>query len=238
LWLVYNNAGTTEANFVTGLSGNVRGIVFDTVGSFGNAMIVTTDSGNIYKISPSGSPTLLASVPGENVEGADIAPRNGTFGSFRGDLFVGSDNTGHVFAITPSGAVVGNAPVFTAAGGQAEELSFVPMNLGASGNHVEGFYASDYTPDVVKADPSQFAGLLGNLIITNESNHAVTSVAFSGGSFNQTGQGSLPNQPEDGLFVTPAVVNAATPEPSSMVLAALGGLAVLAYSRSRRGRGE
>jgi hypothetical protein len=89
-----------------------------------------------------------------------------TFGPFAGQLFVASEGPGLIRAISPLGLVTKINPNQLIAG--AEELSFVPLNLGVSGNPVEGFYGADYTPNVVRADPSQFAGMLGDIMVTGE----------------------------------------------------------------------
>ena len=101
----------------------------------------------------------------------------------------------------------------------AEELSFVPLDLGASGNPVEGFYGANYTPNVIKAGVSEFAGMQGDIIVTGETTHEVSRVHWNSGTsmFEVTNIGAFPNQPEDGLFVTTTIIN--VPEPSSLVLA-------------------
>jgi len=88
-----------------------------------------------------------------------------------GTLFTASEGSGSIRAITPTGGV----SVVTTVSGGAEMLSFVPLNLGSSGNPVEGFYASAFPRDVVTAGASQFAGLLGDLVVTSEFSHTVTT---------------------------------------------------------------
>lgn len=153
------NDGTSSNTFVTGLSGTVRGILFDPVGTFGNDMLVTTTADGVYRVDSVGHATLLAST-GEDTEGMDIAPLGGNFGSFDGDLIVGSEGSGTIRAIAPNGSV----QVVTIVSG-VEEVSFVPLNLGQGGPQ-EGLYGADYSIDVVKAAPNQFTGLLGDLIVT------------------------------------------------------------------------
>ena len=52
-----DHAGTTGGTFISGLAGNVRGILFDSIGTFGNDMLVSTSAGNIYRINSSGTPS-------------------------------------------------------------------------------------------------------------------------------------------------------------------------------------
>lgn len=210
------NDGTASTTFVSGLAGSVRGIAFDAIGTFANDMLITTDSGNVYRVNSAGSAGLLASV-GEDTEGLDVAPLGNGFGAFDGQLIVASEGSGTLRAISAGGVVTPFAAVAS-----AEELSFVPLNLGASGNPVEGFYGANYTPNVIKADASEFSGLQGDIIVTGETTHLVNRVHWNSvtQAFEVSQIGQFPNQPEDGLFVTEAIIN--SPEPSSLMLAALG----------------
>jgi hypothetical protein len=227
-----NNAGTVSNTFVSGLNGSVRGILFDAIGTFGNNMLVTTNAGGVYRVTSAGVATLLAST-GEDTEGLDVAPL-GSAGAFSGSLFVASEGSGNIRAITPLGAitVVANVP-------SAEELTFVPLNLGASGDPAEGFYGANYSVNVQKAGVSQFTGLLGDIIVTGETTHNVTDLHFNGTSFVSSQAGAFPNQPEDGIFVTAAIVQGppspavTVPEPATLILWGVGLLGT-AVARIRR----
>jgi hypothetical protein len=222
------NDGSSFNTFATGLSGGVRGIVFDTVGTFNHDMIVTTASGNIYTVDSSGHATLLASV-GEDTEGATIIPLGAHFSSYDGQLIVGSEGSGTLRAISNTGVVT---PIATVS--SAEEVSFVPLNLGASHNPLEGLYGANFTPNVIKADANQFSSYLGDLVVTGETTHDVTDVHWDGTNFVNTRIGGFPNQPEDGIFVTAAVLN--TPEPSTMLVAVTAvPLAIGVWYHRRRG---
>jgi hypothetical protein len=223
------NDGTASNTFVSGLNGAVRGITFDSVGTFGNDMLITTNAGSVYRVNSAGAVTLLASV-GEDTEGLDVAPLGNGFSTFDGRLIVASEGSGTLRAISNTGVVTPFANVAS-----AEELSFVPLNLGSSGNPVEGFYGANYTPNVIKADASQFGGLQGDIIVTGEVTHQVSRVHWNSGTslFEITNIGSFPNQPEDGLFVTADIIK--SPEPGSFVLA-LFGVATLGFEFRRRRR--
>ncbi|MCC6123958.1 MAG: PEP-CTERM sorting domain-containing protein [Pirellulales bacterium] len=222
------NDGTSSNSFVGGLSGDVRAILFDSVGTFGNNMLVATSTGNIYRVDSAGAATLLASV-GEDAEGMDIAPI-GTLGPAGGTLIVASEGSGKLRSITPGGAV---SDITTVAG--AEEVSVVPLNLGLSGNPVEGFYGSNYTPNVVKADVNQFLGLQGDLIVTGEFTHLISRVHWNGSTFDVIIEGSFPNQPEDGIFVTADIIQGNVPEPSTIIIwSLLGGLGFVFAWRRRK----
>jgi hypothetical protein len=241
-------SGTPTITSVNGVAGNnlaspVRGILFDAIGTFGNDMLVTTSGGQIYRVDNTGAATLLASV-GEDTEGLDIAPL-GTFGPYAGQLIVASEGSGLLRAITTTGTVTVINPNSPIAG--AEELTFVPLNLGASGNPVEGFYGSNYTQNVVKGDASEFTSMLGDIIVTGEFTHFVWDVKWNGSAPVNANIGSFPNQPEDGIFVTAAIINPCppgevcnnVPEPDSLLLLAaalLACAAAMGVSRRRKFR--
>ena len=222
------NDGSSSNSFVSGLSGDVRGITFDSVGTFGNNMLITTTTGNVYQANSAGGVSLLASVD-EDTEGLDVAPLGNGFGGLDGRLVVASEGSGLLRAISPSGTVTPFATVSS-----AEELNFVPLNLGASGSPVEGFYGANYTQNVIKADASQFNGMQGDIIVTGETTGQVSRVHWNGVTsvFEVTNVGQFPNQPEDGLFVTTDIIN--SPEPSSLALAGFGFIGLAAWGWRRR----
>jgi PEP-CTERM motif len=125
---------------------------------------------------------------------------------------------------------------------EAETVSVVPTNLGMSGNPVEGFYVADYPVDIQKAAASEFSGLQGDAIVTSEfsSSSPIWALSYNGnalGTFDVTQVGTLPNQSEDGIFVTAERIHlVGTPEPSTWAMMLLGfvGMGFAAYRRALR----
>ena len=224
----FANDGSSQGLFASGMNGGVRSIAFDPYGLYGNNMIVATASGSIYKVSNTGVATLLASV-GADTEGISFAPQ--AFGPYAaGTLFVGSEGLGRMSAISTNGVIT------TVVSGLSlpEMLSFVPLNLGTSGNPVEGFYAASYPSNIQKAAASDFTAYIGDAIITAEGGGQVYDIHWNGSTFVTTNIAAFPGQAEDGIFVTADIIGTA-PEPGTwaLMLAGMGVLGTVARRRRR-----
>jgi hypothetical protein len=202
--LYITNDGSKSSMFCTGLSGPVRGMLFDGVGTFGHELLVTTNGGDLYRVNSAGRATLVASI-GDDIEGMDIAPFGAGFGAFDGKLIVAGERSGLIQAVNQNGEIT---IVTENRFDTPERASFVPLNLGASGSSLEGLYAANYPRNVLKGDATQFAAYKGDLIVTTELDHRISRVHWSGSSFEITVIGALTGQAEDGFFLSPAMLNA------------------------------
>jgi hypothetical protein len=239
----YSNSGGAPTFFGSTDDGStVRQIFFDPGNTFGGKMLVTTSSGHILSFDGTGTRTLIASV-GEDTEGMDIAST--AYGQYAGQLLVASENSGKIRAVSPGGVVT---VLKSSSGGDifiqlAETVSVVPLDFGLSGNPLEGFYVANYPVDIQKAgDTTEFAPYLGDAIVTSEfsSNSPLWALYYEGDlldTFTLTLIGNMPNQSEDGIFVTAQRIGDTTnvPEPGSLVLVAAA-LAALAGVKLRRQR--
>jgi len=215
LWDIYVGAGqgvlhisrdgTNSVMFVTGISGPVHAILFDTVGTYGHDMLVATYAGTVYRINSAGVATLLANFS-QFVEGMDIAPLGAGFGKYDGMLITVEENTGLVRAIPPTGGYIvlnPQKPIIS-----PESLNFVPLNLGASGSSLEGYYEVNYPRNVFKADVSQFAQFKGDAIIASEiGSRTIWRMHWNGNDFDIIPIGEVPDQAEDSFFINPAFLS-------------------------------
>jgi hypothetical protein len=148
------------------------GITFDLTGSFGYKMVVTCERGNIWTVSATGAPTLVANVAAALglasvlIENPNVAPQS--FQPYGGHLFVAAESLGKVLAVSPAGAV---KRVATWPG--AEGIHFIPdtkCDVGASGGtFFTAIKRKDGPGSVVKFPLSAFAGKSGRALVTSES---------------------------------------------------------------------
>jgi hypothetical protein len=146
--------GGTAVPFVTiaSLENSETSMTFDTVGSFGFALIVTDRLGEIWKVTSGGVATMITDV-GHQTEGPAVAPM--TFAPFGGQILVTDDFENAVFAVSATGV---ETPVATYPA--AESVVFMPRNVCEFGSTGGAFFvASQFGNTVYKFPAGDFAGL-------------------------------------------------------------------------------
>jgi hypothetical protein len=197
------NDGSTVDTFVTGLGGDVRVMLFDLSGGFGNDLLVGTRNGSVYRISSLGAIFLMSSV-GELIGGMDVAPTKLDYGKLAGQLFVVSGISGHLWAISPSGeTTVVNVSRHIYG---AEGLYFMPTDF--DGRPEEGFYSVLWPFGLSKIEISDFATLRGDAFITKlDEGETFERLRWNGASFDISTVGELNDKVMAELFVTPKMLD-------------------------------
>jgi hypothetical protein len=118
-----------------------NGIAFDRVGRFGYRLLVTavvggntTGNTTLYSIDCLGRTTVVAQNATHVEGGIAVAPPS--FGRFGGDLIAADENSGRIFAFSPTGAVDVVAKSGVPAGGDTgvEGVGFVPSRFSRTGS--------------------------------------------------------------------------------------------------------
>lgn len=221
------------ATFFVKLPNSTHGLTFDTVGAFGNNLVVTTRSGNtasaLYTVTSTGKISKSIATVNTVLENPVIAPYN--FGIItKGDTVVTGED-GNVYDITPTGTVQTFATGFNYPG----SVDFIPQQICAYYGAVLGPFPINQenqlnpNPSVVQIlNSSFFAGHSGLMIVRDEgfvppaTGSNITAVSPSGAKMVI---GTAPGEQEQGVFVTTCVALACptgtgqvgTPYSSSLV---------------------
>lgn len=172
------------------------GITFDTVGSFGFDIIVTSHDGKMWRINSARVVTPFASV-GNQLEGPGVAP-NG-FTGYGGQVLAGSKFVDTVYAVDSFG-------VFSAAASwdSPEQAVFVPPSRCSFGGYGGAFFtAIEDTNEIIEFPESDFTDLgVTNAIVPSElSNNMALLTATGSGITTSTFVSTLPGgEPEASAF--------------------------------------
>lgn len=184
------------------------GITFDTVGTFGNDMIVTCVEGSVWRINTAGTPSLVVDTAAF-LEGPSVVPAG--FGPKGGQIFVGNEALDTVLAISNTGVV--SSVVGFKLPEDVEVIPPNPCNFGNSGGSMFGamYDAGAGVHDVWKwAAADLTAAGPGNLLVTSEGNGGTGLITVSGGVYSVS-PFSSETTPHEGADI----LNCAAPPPPS-----------------------
>jgi hypothetical protein len=211
-------------------------------GAFGGQLVVANAAGflgganNVVAINPAGTMSVVADTLIQPF-GLAFAPSSG-FGAFDGQMFVSSSNSGQIVAVAADGTVT--------------PFADVPLQPGQTSLFQMAFSPAGYLPGqgpllfVSVRGSSSGGGTLGDIAVIDSSGQVIAHLRDNIGltKFDPRGLYFPDNQTlivsdtsDPILSVLPAAFEP-VPEPSSVVLFALGtaGLAVAARGRVRRVR--
>lgn len=150
------------------------GLTWDSVGSFGHDLIVTSSSGRVWTVNQTGVVTLIANVA-THIEGPAVAPSS--FGDYGGDLLVAAQPLGEVLAISPTGTVSTVAQWPT-----AESIAFPSdcRHCGFVDSKAVFFVANETAGTIEEFPASFFPTLKGVGVVDSESNGGIASFTAGG----------------------------------------------------------
>jgi Tol biopolymer transport system component len=175
--------GTTVTLFVNipSLPNGETSITFDTVGTFGNNMLLTDRRGPVYSVNSAGVVNNGGAPIGDfghQIEGPLVTPLS--FAPVGGQLLGGSEFSDSVYAMT--NAIPGVVSLVANSESPESEV-FVPptvCNLGASGGAY--FFAMKDMNQIWKFPAGDFAGLSGSALIPSELATSIATFTSNGGS--------------------------------------------------------
>jgi Tol biopolymer transport system component len=165
------------------LSTGETGITFDTVGTFGNKMILTNRIGPVWTIDWNSSTNSCGVAQqigdfGAQVEGPMVAPL--AFVPFGGQLLAGNEFQNAIFAMSSTGTVT-QVPDPGAVLNSPEAPILVPPTVcNLSGVTGAYFIAMEDSKQILMFDASNFTGLSGDVLAPSELNpntQGITAIA-------------------------------------------------------------
>jgi len=155
-----------------GETGPVRGGLYvDRTGVFAGDLIAVTASGGVWRITAAGAATRVASL-GARLEGVTTVPNDvDKYGPWAGKILAGAKDLGLVYAIDAQG----NALSYQL-GINPAEIKLVPPH--------ENFYGVDAgARRLVGAPAAAFTGLIGEVLVAQESPGVLSRVHWNGTEF-------------------------------------------------------
>jgi RHS repeat-associated protein len=154
-----------------GETGLVSGLHVDRTGAFGGDLVVVTTAGGVWRVNSAAVPTRVAALD-TPLAGVVVVPDAAErYGPWAGRALVGAKEQGSVYALNPQGQAdplqVGLNP---------QDIDIVPAH--------ENFFAVDSAGrKLLGAPEGAFAGIIGDIIVTQESPGVLARVRWDGVGF-------------------------------------------------------
>ena len=224
---ITNNGATVINPFVDlpgAGNGLMRGSLYvDQTGVWGDDLIAVTTGGEVWRINSAGVPTLISD-RNVHLEGLMTVPNDAArYGPLAGKIIAGAEGQGLLYAFD------GESFTTYALGVNIEDIDMI--------NAGENFFGVNFgTGFILTADASDFAGMAGDILLTQETHASGTSglyrlrwngVALQAEQFTLTGDSAPVGQWEHVTFAPVEV----TPEPGTLLLLGSGLLGLGAFRR-------
>jgi RHS repeat-associated protein len=149
----------------------ITGLHVDRTGVFGGDLVVVTAAGGVWRVSSSATPTRLAALD-TRLAGVAVVPDDPqAYGPWAGKVLAGAKEQGSVYAVDAQGQAV-PLPV----GLNPQDIDIVPAH--------ENFYAIDPTSGkLLGAAEGALTGIIGDILVTQESPGRVARVRWDGTAF-------------------------------------------------------
>lgn len=171
---IYNVTTGTAVLFATisACGFDHTGITFDTVGTFGNKMIVTCNGGDIFTVDSGATATQVGDNIGTNIESPIVAP-SPAFGTYGGQILVTDEGNGGVHAIDN----LGNLTINVATWGGAEGLALVASDSCY-------YVCNDLRNTVYRYRASDFSGFAGDIMVGSETGQGIGRIHWNGSGYD------------------------------------------------------
>jgi RHS repeat-associated protein len=176
--------GTSVQNpWVTlpGENGLLRGSLYvDRTGVYNGDLIAVSTTGGVWRINAAGQPTQLTRL-GTHLEGLQTIPNDAAkYGPWAGKILIGAEEQGRLYTVNAQGQ-----SAFFEIGIAPEDIDIIPEN--------ENFFGVDFAGQTLWGAPAaSFSGMVGDLLIAQESPGFLYRVHWNGSAFEKTQLAQVP----------------------------------------------
>jgi hypothetical protein len=199
------NGSRVDNPWVTlpGETGLLRGgITQDRACVFGGDLIVTTTTGDVWRVSSAGVPRRLAShvAAPNSFEGPTTVPDLPRYGPWAGTVILGNEADGCVYSVTADGKATCSKFGF-----DPESVRVIPPG--------QNYFAVDFADHaVLTAAASEFTGMVGDILVANEGG-VLQHVRYDRVAGRFTAEQVAKVGQFEGTTFAPATVRLVTPTP-------------------------